>query len=433
MIKNRVSALWVRLSTLVVTLVLVVVGVVIGGGTAPAVVTCPDVAVVMVPGTWETSTAANPNQSAGMLKQITDPIEKRFGDAVKVIYTNYIADAFRRVPYAQSKQNGIERTSSLLSQVTQQCSTTRFVLGGYSQGADVSGDLASDIGNGKGPISASSVLAVGLLADPSQGTQGEIAVGPRPTGAGIAGPRPQGMGQLSGRVATICAPGDLYCGVNAHRDGFLSSLGSVLTKSGGATTDATATQGASQVASSGESIATNLTSNLTPESLGALGDTTQGLTSAATASPGAGSINPTGIAQSATSLMQTLTPLADIAKTAATDPGLTRSLAAAPAGTPEQAASGVLSAASKIDLSGAANAAGQLAQTASAIGSSSLPTNSSQAQQLTSAAQGLTSQVAPLSGTPSDALSMASTVLSTLSPQVLVDQVLNVGTGVSTF
>lgn len=430
---SRIATLFV---SVVMSAVMLCAAGVLAASPATAAQECPDVAVVMMPGTWETNSTANPNVPVGMLKQITDPIAAKFGPAVKMVFTNYAADAFRQMPYATSKQDGVAKASAQLASIYHQCSSIRFVLGGFSQGAHGMGDIASNIGNGRGPIPASAVLAVALLADPSQGTPGEIAVGPQPVGKGIAGPRPQGMGELSGKVATICAPGDLYCGISGQRDGLLSSLGQVLAKSGAPTAvttgDASSSNGGTATATtSADTLAASLTSNLPSQGLGTLGDSAGSLTGAATPAPGTATINPTGIAQSATSLRNTLTPLASIAKDAATDPGLTQSLASAPAGSPEHAANGVLSAASKIDLPSVVNTVGQLAQTASSIGTTTLPAMSPQAQQLTSAAQGVSGQIAPLSSTPADALNTASTVLSTLSPQVLVDQVLNVGTGVS--
>lgn len=68
---------------------------------------CPKVAVVMVPGTWETTPTASPHQATGMLKQITDPIAAKYGAAVQIIYTPYTADAFRKTTYGASKADGV--------------------------------------------------------------------------------------------------------------------------------------------------------------------------------------------------------------------------------------------------------------------------------------------------------------------------------------
>ena len=281
------------------------------------------------------------------------------------------------------------------------------------------------------------------------------------------------MGSLAGKVATICAPAgpqrsaDLYCGINAHKDGLLATIGSVL--SGGPTSSAAIASGTERAtpggadastssntstsqstsglgteppltqsgsgdttngsgSSAADALASSLTSNLDPNTFGALGQTTQALTKAATGN-NQGTIDVAQLGQAASSLAKTLSPLVDIATSAASDPGLTRSLSTAPAGSPENAASGVLSTANKVDVSQVVGTANQLAQTANQLNTSSLPSTNPQAQQLTATAQGLGTQIAPLSSTPADALTSASSVLSVLQPQVIVDQLVNVATG----
>ena len=64
------------------------------------------------------------------------------------------------------------------------------------------------------------------------GTEVSATVGPRTSGQGIANPRPQGMGQLSGRVASICAPGDLYCSIDKRSSPLLGGLDSILREPG---------------------------------------------------------------------------------------------------------------------------------------------------------------------------------------------------------
>ena len=45
------------------------------------------------------------------------------------------------------------------------CPLTSYVLVGFSQGAVIAGDIASDIGNGRGPVDEDLVLGVTLIAD----------------------------------------------------------------------------------------------------------------------------------------------------------------------------------------------------------------------------------------------------------------------------
>lgn len=100
--------------------------------------------------------------------------------------------------YADSKADAVSKAKQVLADVATSCPSTKFTMVGYSQGADAAGDIASAIGNGQGPIDASRVLAVGLLADPGAGTKGTATVGPRTSGQGIADPRPQGWALYRG-------------------------------------------------------------------------------------------------------------------------------------------------------------------------------------------------------------------------------------------
>ncbi len=70
----------------------------------------------------------------------------------------------------------------------------RAVIGGYSQGAGIAGDVAAEIGRGEHPDVE--VLACALMADPGR-PYGEGCVGlPTASGSGISGPR--------------LIPGDIY-------------------------------------------------------------------------------------------------------------------------------------------------------------------------------------------------------------------------------
>ena len=102
------------------------------------------------------------------------------------------------------------------------------MLIGFSQGAVIAGDIASDVGNGRGPVDEDLVLGVALIADgrrqpgvgqdvgtnaPGQGA--EITLDEVPMlgelGLDMTGPRPGGFGMLNNRTYEICATGDLIC------------------------------------------------------------------------------------------------------------------------------------------------------------------------------------------------------------------------------
>jgi hypothetical protein len=160
---------------------------------------CAAVLTVITPGTWETTSDADPHVPVGMLAAVGDTLRSKYGDTVELFYTPYAASAFDQgKTYGDSKATAIDAINDEVSTVAATCPQTEFIFAGYSQGADATGDIASAIGNGKGPISADKVLAVGLLADPGRGTEGESIVGPPAAGTGIADPRPQEWARSQG-------------------------------------------------------------------------------------------------------------------------------------------------------------------------------------------------------------------------------------------
>ncbi|GAB86005.1 cutinase family protein [Gordonia rubripertincta] len=186
---------------------------------------------LFIPGTWETDAAADPTHATGALAGVADSISRTHGDSATIYFLPYMARAFDNGrTYADSKATAIANASKVLADWAEADPDLKFTISGYSQGADAAGDLAAAIGNGDGPIPADKVLAVGLLADPGNGTAGQKTVGPRPRGIGIADPRPEGMGRLSGKVTSICAPSDLYCSIDKRRHPVLGKIGTVLSE-----------------------------------------------------------------------------------------------------------------------------------------------------------------------------------------------------------
>jgi hypothetical protein len=115
-----------------------------------------------------------------------------------------------------------------MTDMTNKCPLTSYVLMGFSQGAVIIGDIASDIGNGRGPIDDDLVLGVTLIADGRRQAGVGNEIGPDPPGQGaeitlqeipmlaglgltMTGARPGGFGALNGKTNEICAPGDLIC------------------------------------------------------------------------------------------------------------------------------------------------------------------------------------------------------------------------------
>ncbi len=200
---------------------------------------CPDVQLVAIPGTWESSPTEDPLNPVqfpiALLLNVTRPLTDQFGrDRVQVYTVPYTAQfhnplsADNQMAYNDSRAEGARATVKALTEMSERCPLTSYVLVGFSQGAVIAGDIASDIGNGRGPIDEDLVLGVTLIADGRRQIGVGQDIGPNPPGQGaevtlaevpilsamgltMTGPRPGGFGTLDNRTNEICGPGDLIC------------------------------------------------------------------------------------------------------------------------------------------------------------------------------------------------------------------------------
>ncbi|HEX2283353.1 MAG TPA: cutinase family protein [Mycobacterium sp.] len=200
---------------------------------------CPDVQLMSIPGTWESSPQMDPYNPTqfpiALLLNVTNPIRQQFDNSRLEVFTvPYTAQfhnpfsADKQMSYNDSRAEGTRAAVKAMTDMNNRCPLTSYVLVGFSQGAVIAGDIASDIGNGRGPVDHDLVLGVTLIADgrrqdgvgkvvgidpPGQGA--EITLHEVPTlsalGLAMTGPRPGGFGMLNDRVNEICAPGDLIC------------------------------------------------------------------------------------------------------------------------------------------------------------------------------------------------------------------------------
>ncbi|EEI26209.1 cutinase family protein [Corynebacterium glucuronolyticum] len=202
---------------------------------------CPRYEVLSAPGTWESAKDDDPitpsfNPQSFMLS-ITQPIQAAYApDDVKVWTLPYTAE-FKNIQSMGEKSYDVSReegTATLLKEMEKthsECPQTPFILAGFSQGAVIMGDVASEIGNGRASIPAESIAGVTLIADgrresaygqvvgnPVAGVGAEIALHPvnaliQPIvpQATMRGTRAGGFGELDGRVNEICAPDDSIC------------------------------------------------------------------------------------------------------------------------------------------------------------------------------------------------------------------------------
>ncbi|WP_163756708.1 carboxylesterase Culp6 [Mycobacterium botniense] len=200
---------------------------------------CPDVEVIAVPGTWESSLHDNPFNPVqfpkALLLNITRPLAEQFPASRVEEYTVPYTAQFHnplstdtQMSYNDSRAEGTRATVQAMLDMNKKCPLTSYVLIGFSQGAVIAGDIASDIGNGRGPVDPDLVLGVTLIADGRRQIGVGKDIGPNPPGEGaeitlhevpvlsglgltMTGKRPGGFGVLDDRTNEICAPGDLIC------------------------------------------------------------------------------------------------------------------------------------------------------------------------------------------------------------------------------
>lgn len=200
---------------------------------------CPDVQLLSVPGTWESSPTDDPLNPVqfprALLLNVTGPIAQQFGSGRVQTYTVPYTAQFRRpmsgdtqMTYNDSRAEGTRATIKALTDMNNKCPLTSYVIVGFSQGAVIAGDVASDIGNGRGPVDQDLVLGTTLIADGRRQDGVGNNVPPTPPGVGaeitlhevpilselgltMTGARPGGFGELDGRTNEICAEGDLIC------------------------------------------------------------------------------------------------------------------------------------------------------------------------------------------------------------------------------
>ena len=200
---------------------------------------CPDVLLISIPGTWESSLQLDPFNPVqfprALLLGVTNPIRAQFDSARLEVFTvPYTAQfhnplsADRQMSYNDSRAEGTRAAVKAMTDMNNRCPLTSYAIVGFSQGAVIAGDLASDIGNGRGPVDQDLVLGVIAIADGRRQSGVGVEVGPNPPGQGaeitlhevptlsalgltMSGPRPGGFGLLNDRTFEICARGDLIC------------------------------------------------------------------------------------------------------------------------------------------------------------------------------------------------------------------------------
>ncbi|MFF2085437.1 cutinase family protein [Nocardia sp. NPDC058176] len=189
--------------------------------TDPTATDCPRWTALLVPGTFETTPTTDPGEPVGVLAAVAESLTSRYGNDIDVRTLTRTTDTTPADPSEATAEHALTAALSAL------CSRTQVVLAGYAEGAATAGDLAASIGNNEGPISASRVVAVGLISDPHRDPT-TTQLGTPVSGHGVAGPRTQGFGDLGERVRTVCPADDLYCSTTSEVSNALAAVGRAL-------------------------------------------------------------------------------------------------------------------------------------------------------------------------------------------------------------
>ena len=191
--------------------------------------------MISIPGTWESSPQLDPFNPVqfpiALLLNVTNPIRaavrhRPARDLHRPLHRAVPQSVVGRqqMSYNDSRAEGTRAAVKAMTDMNNRCPLTSYVLVGFSQGAVIAGDIASDIGNGRGPVDEDLVLGVTLIADGRRQDSVGQDIGPNPTGQGaeitlqevptlsalgltMTGPRPGGFGMLNDRTNEICATG----------------------------------------------------------------------------------------------------------------------------------------------------------------------------------------------------------------------------------
>lgn len=406
---------------------------------------CARTIALMIPGTTETSANADPNTPTGMLAAVGNALEQRYGKNLDALYVPYPGEAFfNGTSYAESKSRGDEAAAELM----QRCATSKFVVAGYSQGAQIGNDLAVNIGHGLGPVPAQQVKAVILLANPKRGTEGATLIGPPLAGQGIAGPAPEGFGTLAGKVFDICHPDDAYCNTDGESTPFLASLGRIIANPPGAvdvSAELTSTATPQTPTITGESTVapSSLVDELSSpgqwrnaDLSAAVGAATR-LAEAVSSLDGGGPTSTTSAAniarmtQQARLVSETLTPVDQARAWIDSNPGARETFTSAPAGSPEATTAGVLDMLEQVDVPAVLSAAEAVTDTSTALLEARTSGEPVDVATLASSADALVAGLSPLAASGPPELRTATHVLSVAKPTTIINQLLNVVSGVT--
>jgi hypothetical protein len=167
---------------------------------------CSDIEAIAIRGTTEP-------QGGGIIAgpQAT-AVKNAVKDTVKTFNLVYPAS----FDYQRSKAQGVTALKAELSKTSSACPTTKFVIIGYSQGADVIGDTLQA---GNVPA-AGRIGAIAMFGDPAFNSKEKFVTGSFKAGTNGVFPRRTGaLAQFADRIVSFCNNDDTFCQAGANGTG----------------------------------------------------------------------------------------------------------------------------------------------------------------------------------------------------------------------
>jgi hypothetical protein len=159
---------------------------------------CADVEAIGIRGTTE------PQGGGIVAGPLASALQDQLDQTVKTLNLVYPAS----FDYQRSKAQGVTALRAELSKTSSACPDTRFVLIGYSQGADVIGDTLQ---SGNVPA-ADQIGAVAMFGDPAFNSKEDFVTGSFRTGTNGVFPRKTGaLDEFADRIVSFCNVDDTFC------------------------------------------------------------------------------------------------------------------------------------------------------------------------------------------------------------------------------
>lgn len=141
---------------------------------------CAQNVFVGVPGTFEINRDDDPSVPVGLLGNFVKPLQAGLGSALSATFINYDADSgVNGTSYKRSTDSGTKKTLATIIDVAQRCKGSQIFLAGFSQGAEIAGDAAMQIGQNQTPVDPGRIGGVVLFADPRRDENANLIVGTR--------------------------------------------------------------------------------------------------------------------------------------------------------------------------------------------------------------------------------------------------------------